>query len=64
MANVQQAAKWIQEDKTVQRAAYAGRWWASAWHPGLFQWCIGCADGGEHELDCYDLLADDWEIAE
>ena len=63
MADIKQAAKWVQEARTVQRSIYAGKWWASAWHPGLFQWCIVCADGGEHELDSFDLLADDWEIA-
>jgi hypothetical protein len=64
MADIKQAARWIQEDKTVERKSAAGKWWASACHPGLFMWCISCADGGEHELDCFDILADDWRIAQ
>jgi hypothetical protein len=47
MADIKQAAKWIQEDRTVERESAAGKWWASAWHPGLLMWCITCADGGE-----------------
>jgi hypothetical protein len=64
MADIKQAAKWLGEGRTVSRAEYASEWWVSAFMPNLLQLDICSADGPDHQLDCQDLLADDWEIAE
>jgi len=68
MADIKQAAKWMQEGKTVFRRPRTG-----------FKWRIWLGDDGtitdtdalnEYEdtypapFDCKDILADDWELAE
>jgi hypothetical protein len=62
MADIKQAAKWIQEGRDVQRRQYAGRFWLTPYYPLRLSYEVVCADGGEHVLDCLDLLADDWEL--
>jgi hypothetical protein len=63
MADIRQAVEWCKDGHSVQRAKYAGKVWMSSGVPWFFL-AIGCADGGEHILDGFDLLADDWEIVE
>ena len=70
MANIQQAAKWMQEGKRVRRP------WLSAYislgvvPSEMFPDWIMVFDSGERArdgrtaaFDIYDLLAEDWEIA-
>lgn len=60
MADIKQAAKWMDEHRDVKR---------SGWK---YDDCIMMARsgavirsfGGEFEFTIFDLLADDWEIAE
>lgn len=60
MADIKQAAKWIDEGHVVRRAPwlYEGRW------DGIRK--ANTPDGlmGRVGLNLSDLLADDWEIAE
>ena len=70
MANIQQAAKWMQEGKRVVRRAFTfvlvppeidGDLDYDLAHAfGIFT--IECEDGGRHDLSWHDLLADDWEL--
>ncbi len=62
MADIKQAAKWLQEGKDVQRTTYATRFWLTPYWPKKLTFDVVCADGGRHELDCFDLLAEDWEM--
>ena len=59
MADIKQAAKWMQEGKRVCRPD---------WHTNLSCSSTGhlilYSDGQRYELYIFDLLADDWEIAE
>lgn len=70
MADIKQAAKWMQEGHTVQRKKYATKFWSlpkfscSARGSLRISYDIVCADGCDHTLDLFDLQADDWEIAE
>ena len=63
MADIKQAAKWMQEGRTVKRSS-TERYWCVPWEPHRFSYSVCCADGGEHTLDFSDLLADDWELAD
>ena len=60
MASIQQAAHWIMGGRDVSRRG--GKFWLTPMYPGKFCYVIVCEDGGEHVLDCFDLLADDWEL--
>jgi hypothetical protein len=64
MADIKQASLWIREGYTVERESSAKKFWVSAWEPFRFMYLVSCADGGEHQLDCFDLEAEDWRIAE
>ncbi len=73
MADIKQAAKWIQEGKDARRRA---------WHPNVPAWTleddamtdeewtsITQRHDGKHNMKCDllcigDLLADDWELPE
>lgn len=59
MADIQQAALWIREGMDVRRPDRG--WWLTAWYPQKESWDIA---GDDHELNCDDLLADDWEIVQ
>ncbi len=60
MSDIKQAAKWIDEDKVVKRAAwlYEGKW------DGLRKAHTPTGLLGRTGLDLEDLLAEDWEIAD
>jgi hypothetical protein len=60
MADVAQAAKWIDEGFVVKRSAwlYEGRW------DGLRKARTSTGLLGRTGLNLEDLLAEDWEIAE
>ncbi len=62
MADIKQAAKWMQQGHTVKRLS-TDRFWCSPWEPRRISYDTVCADGGEHQLDLFDLQAEDWEIA-
>ncbi len=62
MADIKQAAKWMQEGHTVKRES-TDRFWVSPWEPRRISYDVCCADGGEHILDLFDLQAEDWIIA-
>ena len=61
MADIQQAVRWMKAGHTVKRSS-TDKFWCSAWEPARISYDVSCADGGEHQLDFFDLLADDWEI--
>ncbi len=58
MANIQQAAKWMQEGEKVRRPQ---------WHGSLCCYAQGhrilYSDREFYEMYVMDLLAEDWEIA-
>lgn len=56
MADIKQAAQWIKEGHDAVRHDHD--WWLTPWFPlnGTFEVC-----GAEHELNCDDLAANDWE---
>lgn len=62
MADIKQAAKWMQEGKRVQRTSRK-LWWLR-----MVRWSgrmmLKTNAGRNPELDGDDLLADDWEIAD
>lgn len=67
MADIIQAAEWLNEGKSVRRGSHGftliidGDSFLSRAF-GIID--ITCCDSGRHELSTPDLLADDWEIAE
>ena len=62
MANILQAAKWLDEGKHVRRPGYDGN---VAWDADRDRliWDGGRGEDGEFSMDLHDLLAEDWEIA-
>lgn len=63
MADIKQAAKWVAQGKDVERASADKTWWLTPWYPlrGTFQ-VVEAGSVRKSELNCNDLLADDWEI--
>jgi hypothetical protein len=65
MADIKQAAKWIQDGKHVQRKGWIAEY-ATRNHTFLICWIndyrVEAADHAPFSV--YDLLADDWEIAD
>lgn len=61
MATIQQAAAWLQQGRDVQRKG--DTWWLSPYYPDKTTFAVVDANGREHSLNTYDILADDWEIA-
>lgn len=68
MADIKQAAKWMQEGKHVRRPEIAGCLYGDWDDKDLFTGFIGQITEEGHEypwgMSLRDLLADDWEIAE
>jgi len=62
MADIKQAAQCILKGRDVRRKD--GRYWLSPDEPFRFTYTAVCVDGGEHQLDAHDLLAEDWELCE
>ena len=65
MADIKQAAKWIQEGKKVRRAKWPPMYfWAE--HSSLPMVELHCANGTKQDamFGAEELLADDWQIAE
>lgn len=65
MADIKMAAKWMQEGKHVRRSGWDEKCpnWFADWNENIE------LDGRERVandvfLECCDILADDWEIAE
>jgi hypothetical protein len=66
MADIKQAAKWMQEGKPVRRELMRHGGWFEIGEDGFIHWVTKGADDIELSdmIDAPDLLADDWEIAE
>ena len=64
MANILQAAKWMQEGKRVRRPQWIPDGVRSE-EPvtNQFSAIVWADDGRLADIGCVDLLADDWEIA-
>jgi hypothetical protein len=58
MADIVQAAKWLQEGKQIRRPDWHGRLRCYARNHRILY-----SDGEYYEMYMPDLLADDWEIA-
>ena len=70
MANIQQAAKWMQQGKHVRRPWLASHISLGALRSEMFPHWIAVFDGGTRArdnrmaaFDVNDLLAEDWEVA-
>jgi hypothetical protein len=63
MADIKQAARWLSEGRDVVRGSADRLWWLTPWYPlrGTFTAFTVCGEK-KQELNCADLLADDWEI--
>jgi len=62
MADIKQAAKWVKEGHDVLRASADRKWWLTPYYP--LRGTFGMCGEKKQELDCADLLADDWEVIE
>ena len=57
MADIKQAAKWLKAERDAIR--HDRDWWLTPYFPRLVTFEVA---GAEHELNCDDLAADDWEL--
>jgi hypothetical protein len=62
MADITQAAKWLLNGHAVAREREKFKLVPNT-APFRFTYTVECADGGDHVLDAYDLLATDWKKA-
>jgi hypothetical protein len=64
MANIQQAAKWMQEGKKVTRPAAFDCYIGLKWNGLLIAYDDEGTDFGSDVISADDLLAEDWEVVE
>jgi hypothetical protein len=63
MADIKQAAEWMQEGKRVRRPGWIKDGFKCEDPLNSFSSIVWADDNAIADIGCVDLLADDWEIA-